>query len=95
MKDQKIVYRFHALRRMFERKISESEVVEAIQNGKVIEDYPTDTPYPSQLILGTSQGKSIHLVIAFASDTKETIVITVYEPDLSIWEPNFESRRKS
>ena len=28
------------------------------------------------------------------SDADEIIVITVYEPDLSVWEPEFELRRK-
>jgi len=94
MKDQKIIYRFHALRRMFERKISEAEIVEAIKNGKVIEDYPTDSPYASQLKLCVVNGRPIHTVTAINSDADEIIVITVYEPDLAVWEPEFELRRK-
>lgn len=39
-----IKFRFHALSRMFERKISETDVLEVLTTGKVIEDYPTDQP---------------------------------------------------
>jgi hypothetical protein len=35
---------------MFERKIIELEILEVLENGKVIENYPTDRPYPNRLI---------------------------------------------
>ena len=41
----------HAVRRMDEDQIADTEVLEAIRTGRTIEDYPTDTPYPSRLIL--------------------------------------------
>lgn len=40
------------MERMFEREISESDVVAVIQNGQIIEEYSDDPPYPSQLLLG-------------------------------------------
>lgn len=95
MSSQKVIYRFHAVRRMFERKITELEVLEILARGKVIEDYPTDQPYPSRLILGTADGRPLHVVAAEAQEAQETIVITVYEPDLDTWEPGYEVRKKS
>ena len=53
--------------------------------GEVIEDYPDDTPYPSNLILGWIKGRPIHVVAAHNSDEKEIVVITVYEPDPQQW----------
>jgi hypothetical protein len=43
----KLIYRQHAVRRMFERSISAAEVGAALASGRVIEDFPSNTPYPS------------------------------------------------
>ena len=48
----KLVFRVHALRRMFERQLSVEDVEAVIDSGETIEDYPDDTPYPSRLVLG-------------------------------------------
>jgi hypothetical protein len=49
---QRIVFRAHALRRMFQRKINGRDVRHILATGETIEAYPHDTPYPSRLILG-------------------------------------------
>jgi len=49
----RLVFRVHAIQRMFQRRISEDDDVRHIlSTGEVIEAYPNDTPYPSNLILG-------------------------------------------
>lgn len=78
---------------MFERKISETDVLEVLATGKVIEDYPTDQPYPSYLKLGFVKSRPLHVVTAEATDEATTVIITVYEPDLARWEPGFEKRK--
>lgn len=78
---------------MFERKISETDVVEVLTTGKIIEDYPTDMPYPSCLTLGFVKERPLHVVSAEATDDATTVIITVYEPDLIRWNPGFEKRR--
>ncbi len=88
-----IKFRFHALSRMFERKISENDVLQVLLTGKIIEDYPTDQPYPSCLKLGFIKKRPIHVVTATATDEETTVIITVYEPDLERWEPGFEKRK--
>lgn len=70
------------------------EVKKVLATGEVIEDYPEDTPFPSGLMLGWSGSRPIHLVAANNSAAKETIIITVYEPELSQWEPGFKRRKK-
>lgn len=89
----KIKFRFHALSRMFERKISETDVLQVLTTGKVIEDYPTDQPYPSCLRLGFVKNRLLHLVTTEATDEATIVIITVYEPDLVRWEPGFEKRK--
>lgn len=74
--------------------IHEQQVFEAVQFGKIIEDYPDDEPYPSVLIYGcTATGRPIHVVCAYAADDDLAIVITVYEPDPARW-VDFRRRRQ-
>lgn len=44
-------------------------------------------------MLGWSGGRPIHVVAADNAKEQETIVITVYQPDVAEWEEGF-SRRK-
>jgi hypothetical protein len=76
---------------MAERGIREEDVARVIVEGKEIEGYPDDKPYPSRLLLGWVEQKPIHVVTA--AGEHEIIVITVYEPDPSLWEPGFERRK--
>ena len=87
-----VVFSVHAARRMFERGMSADDVVEVVGRGETIEDYPEDTPYPSKLLLGQPEGRPIHVVVALNEADDETIVVTVYEPDPSKWEPGFRRR---
>lgn len=79
---------------MFERKISETDVLEVLATGKIIESYPTDQPYPSCLRLGFVNNRPLHVVTAEATDEATTvIIITVYEPERAKWELGFEKRK--
>ena len=77
---------------MFERRISADEVRYVLETGEAIEEYPDDTPYPSRLIMGWYKGRPIHVVAANNSLDKEIIIITVYEPDPSEWDPECRER---
>jgi len=76
-----LVFRSHALQRMFQRGVSVKEVAVALAVGEDIEDYPADTPHPSRLVLGWVGSRPLHLVVADNMMELETIVITVYQPD--------------
>jgi hypothetical protein len=89
----KLIFRKHALQRMFQRGIAVEDVRAVLANGKTVIDYPDDQPYPSRLMLGWREKRPVHVVAADTEDG-ETIVITVYEPDPALWEPGFE-RKKS
>ena len=68
---------------------------QVLVNGKTIEAYPGDQPYPSRLVLGWRGSRPLHLVVADHLTGQETIVITVYEPDPVRWESDFERRRQT
>ena len=56
-------------------EIIDQEVYEAAANGKIIETYSEDKPYPSCLIYGkTSQGRPLHIVCALAEDVDRVII---------------------
>ena len=72
------------------------ELLEAIESGEIIEDYPDDKPYPSCLIFGRAQsGRPLHIVCAPVLDETLLIVITTYEPDRNKWEADLKKRRRS
>ena len=88
-----LVFRSHALQRMFQRRVSTEEVRRALATGEDIEDYPYDLPYPGRLVLGNVDGRPLHIVVADNAQALETIVITVYEPDPALWTTDFRRRR--
>jgi len=90
----RLVFRVHAIRRMFERRISEDDVRHVLGTGEVVEDYPDDIPYPSRLILGLRGDRPLHVVVAENVEDRETVIITVYEPDPMQWDSGFRKRRK-
>jgi hypothetical protein len=90
---RRLIYRVHAVERMVERGISVDDVLQVLDEGKEIETYPADYPYPSRLMLGWCGSRAIHVVAADNSADNETIVVTVYEPDPDRWGPGFDRRK--
>jgi hypothetical protein len=94
MTNQPIIYRIHAVQRMFERRISEENVRQVLQSGKMIEDYSDEMPFPSRLMLGRRGDRSLHVVMAENTGENEFVVITVYEPDPAQWKSDSRNRKK-
>jgi hypothetical protein len=70
------------------------EIFFSVLQGEIIEEYPTDYPYPSCLIYGNSfSGEPIHSVWAYNKKTKWAVLITVYRPDPVRW-INWKERKK-
>jgi hypothetical protein len=62
------------------------EIYCSVMQGEIIEDYPTDRPFPSCLIMGKSfAGQAIHSVWAYNRKTQWAVLITVYRPDPARW----------
>ena len=95
MQWERIVFRGHAIRRMFEWKIGKEEVAAVLRTGEVIMEYPEDKPFQSRLMLGVAEGRPLHVVAALDPATGTCYVITTYVPDPAIWQPDFRTRRSS
>ena len=93
MNKPRTLFRVHAVQRMFERDISLKKVRQAIQSGEIIEDYSTEMPEPSRLLLGFQGKRPFHVVTSENPKTNDVTVITVYLPDRRKWDKNSKSRR--
>ncbi len=89
----RLVFRVHAIQRMFQRRISMEDVKHALATGTIIEEYTDDAPYPSRLVLGWRGGRPLHIVAADDKEAGETIVVTAYEPPKDEWEADFARRK--
>ncbi len=89
----RLVLRTHALKRMAENGISVADIHEVLATGSVIKVYSHDRPHTSRLVLAWISGRAIHVVAADDQDTGETYIITAYEPDPKLWEPDFRRKR--
>ena len=82
----------HILKRLMQRGIFQASVVQAIRSGEIIEQYPDDYPYPSCLLLGTTEaGEALHIVCGIGEG--EVWLITAYHPDPDEWESDLKTRR--
>ena len=76
---------------MSDENISIQHVKEVVQNGKVIRTYPEDPKGRSRLMLGSADGRAIHVVCAQHQQTIH--VITAYLPSSDIWEEDLETKK--
>ena len=75
----------HAVDQSIRRRIGVQEMLEAIANGEIIEEYPNDKYWPSYLIYGkTAEGRPLHVQCSHPSRPLVKIV-TLYEPDPARW----------
>ncbi|MFW6169461.1 MAG: DUF4258 domain-containing protein [Planctomycetota bacterium] len=90
----RILFLPHALRQMLrpDRMIRRREVREVIEEGEIIEDYPTDARGHSCLMLGKPGARPIHVVCA--PKDEYVAVVTAYLPDEDEWSVDFKTRKK-
>jgi len=77
--NRRIKFTDHAFQVMYsaDRLLTVDEVVEALRNGDIFEDYPKDPRGHSCLILGfTRQGRPIHIVCAPKDEF--LVIVTAY-----------------
>ncbi|RUM44610.1 MAG: hypothetical protein DSY46_05235 [Hydrogenimonas sp.] len=89
----KVVWQKHALQRMIERGISRKEVKKGIMNGKVIENYFDDKPFPSLLVAYLEDLKPLHIVVSYSEEEEKCYVITAYRPGRNHFEDDLCTRR--
>jgi len=91
---RQILFSNHAVKQMFLRNIDVEEVTFVISNGEAITEYPDDKPFPSKIIFASVNNRALHVVCSFNERENIIIVITVYEPSISIWENDFKTRKE-
>ena len=94
MTSRPIIFRVHAIQRMFERRVSEENVGRILRSGELIEDYSDEMPHPSGLLLGRCGNRPLHVAMAENTRDNELVVITVYEPDPGQWKADFRRRKR-
>ena len=91
-KDDTIKATQHFTDRLLKRGIEYDDIIHAVMNGEIIEQYPNDYPYPSGLILGfDSKKRPLHVVIGLSNDAVH--FITVYHPSAGKWEAGYKTRK--
>jgi hypothetical protein len=88
-----ILFRVHALQRMFERGVSIKAISQSLASGKTIEDYSSEMPEPSRLILSFQGQRPFHVVASENREENMTTIITVYIPHPEKWNKDLKGRR--
>jgi hypothetical protein len=78
----------HLLTRMRQRHIRFEDIKKAITKGEIIEQYPTDYPFPSCLI----NAENLHIVCSI--DKGHLYIITAYRPSQEQWENGGKKRKE-
>ncbi len=91
-KSGNVLYSAHALERIHSRGIFRKDIINAILNGEIIEQYPNDRIYPSCLVFGYSiNSEIIHIVCGTNGET--LVIITAYFPSKDLFEEDMKTRR--
>jgi len=77
----------HLLTRIRQRCIRMEDIKYAIMEGEIIEQYPTDYPFPSCLI----NAENIHVVCSIGEG--RLYIITAYRPSSEKWETGGRKRK--
>ena len=91
-KDDAVVLTQHLLLRCHEREIKVDDIMAVILRGEIIEQYPTDYPYPSCLMVyGLDKDKYLHVVAGIGEN--RLWIITAYHPDKRKWDDRYRTRK--
>lgn len=87
----KISYTKHIKKRMYERCISEKEIISAIENGWLIQSYPNEALILSYTKVGQTY-RPLHVSIGYTDNTIS--IVTAYRPDHfpDVWDESFEKQ---
>lgn len=94
-KQDRLKFRLHAEKRMFERGIFHDEIIEVLNHGNIIEEYPDASPFPACLIRGmVRKDQPLYLVCSYDEQEKIAYIITVHWFDPEKWIDPLTRRRK-
>lgn len=78
----------HAQKRLRERGIRQRDIRNCIMSGEIIEQYPTDFPFPSCLVFRhTTDARVLH------DEGTMSRIITAYFPDYEKFEKDLKTRK--
>ena len=84
----------HATIVRLERGIAIGAIEQALLTGEIVEGYPEDRPYPSCLVRGwLASGDPLHIVCSRGDFEPALRIVTLYEPDDTLWENDYKTRR--
>ncbi|MBF0548703.1 MAG: DUF4258 domain-containing protein [Candidatus Riflebacteria bacterium] len=92
---KRLMFLPHAIQQMKlpERDIRVEDVINAIDHGQIIEDYPGDIRAPSSLLLGPDcHSEPIHVLCALREDY--LAILTTYRPSEDCWTKDLRRRKK-
>jgi hypothetical protein len=78
---------------MFERGVSIKAISQSLESGETIEDYSSEMPEPSRLILSFQGKRPFHVVASENREVNITTIITVYIPHPEQWNKDLKRRR--
>lgn len=95
-----VEYKAHCQKRMLERGITRGDILECIQKGEIIEEYPlndenkSEKSFPACLVLGIeiNANKMLHVVVGY--NTRKMIIISAYRPDDEHFEKDGKTRKE-
>ena len=88
-----LIFGVHAIRRMFEHKITDTDVRDVLERGDIIEELTLDPHAIKRIHMALCDTRPIHVVVIDDAEVLRTEIVTVYEPDLDRWQPGFRRRR--
>ena len=91
--NKSVIWSAHALKRLQERGIYRDDVFNAINTGKIIEQYPDSYPYPACLVLGVSTNNE-YLHIVAGCNGNVVCIVTAYFPDSDKFESDSQTRKE-
>ena len=84
----------HARLAMRDDNLITVDVLDAIQNFEIIEEYLNAKPFPACLLLCWLKGKDpLHVACALPEHVDMLIIVTMYIPSKAEW-PDYRRRRK-
>ncbi|MCD6118179.1 DUF4258 domain-containing protein [bacterium] len=94
IKNKRVGFKKHAVIRMHQRNIKVDELEHVLLNAEIVEEYLSDKPLPSRLILGyTKNNRPLHILYAVDETEKWMWIITVYEPNRNEWKDGYKKRK--
>lgn len=78
------------------RSILVADVLDGVDSGFVVEDYPEFAKGPSVLVLQKdASGRPIHVLWGIPrGNTEPAVVVTAYRPDPARWSDDFAKRKQ-